>query len=135
MFFVVRSHDSFNFPLGLIKYIVIIMIIARYLTEKGEHTALYKINKNVCTVKTIKYCINIIVYSPLAPVSRRARARAHTHTHTHTYIHTHKDTHTHTHTHTQRHTHTHKHTHTHTQHINTHTHTHTHTTYTHTPAP
>ena len=26
MFFVVRSNDSFNFPLGLIKYIVIIVI-------------------------------------------------------------------------------------------------------------
>jgi len=27
MFFVVRSNDSFNFPLGLIKYIVIVIII------------------------------------------------------------------------------------------------------------
>ena len=92
MFFVVRSNDSFNFPLGLIKYIVIIMIIARYVTEKGEHTALYEINKNVCTVKTIKYCINTIVYSP------RARARAHTHTHTHTHTHYLSLSHTHTHT-------------------------------------
>ena len=25
MFFVVRSNDSFNFPLGLIKYIVIVI--------------------------------------------------------------------------------------------------------------
>ena len=27
MFFVVRSNDSFNFPLGLIKYIVIVIDI------------------------------------------------------------------------------------------------------------
>ena len=27
MFFVVRSNDSFNFPLGLIKYIVIVIIV------------------------------------------------------------------------------------------------------------
>ena len=27
MFFVVRSNDSFNFPLGLIKYIVIVVIV------------------------------------------------------------------------------------------------------------
>ena len=26
MFFVVRSNDSFNFPLGLIKYIVIVIV-------------------------------------------------------------------------------------------------------------
>ena len=26
MFFVVRSSDSFNFPLGLIKYIVIVIV-------------------------------------------------------------------------------------------------------------
>ena len=27
MFFVVRSNDSFNFPLGLIKYIIIVVIV------------------------------------------------------------------------------------------------------------
>ena len=27
MFFVARSNDSFNFPLGLIKYIVIVVIV------------------------------------------------------------------------------------------------------------
>ena len=27
MFFVVRSNDSFNFPLGLISYIVIVVIV------------------------------------------------------------------------------------------------------------
>ena len=27
MFFIVRSNDSFNFPLGLIKYIVIVVVI------------------------------------------------------------------------------------------------------------
>ena len=27
MFFVVRSNDSFNFPLGQIKYIVIVVIV------------------------------------------------------------------------------------------------------------
>ena len=27
MFFVVRSNDSFNFPLGLIKYIVIVIAL------------------------------------------------------------------------------------------------------------
>ena len=30
MFFVVRSNDSFNFPLGLIKYIVIITYLPPY---------------------------------------------------------------------------------------------------------
>ena len=32
MFFVVRSNDSFNFPLGLIKYIVIV-----YCTGKPQY--------------------------------------------------------------------------------------------------
>ena len=27
MFFVVRSNDSFNFPLGLVKYIVIVVVL------------------------------------------------------------------------------------------------------------
>ena len=27
MFFVVRSNDSFNFPLGLIKYMVIVIVL------------------------------------------------------------------------------------------------------------
>ena len=27
MFFVVQSNDSFNFPLGLIKYIVIVVVV------------------------------------------------------------------------------------------------------------
>ena len=32
MFFVVRSNDSFNFPLGLIKYMVIFVIVMMSLT-------------------------------------------------------------------------------------------------------
>ena len=32
MFFVVRSNDSFNFPLGLIKYIVIVVIVINVLS-------------------------------------------------------------------------------------------------------
>ena len=29
MFFIVRSNDSFNFPLGLIKYIVSVVVVVR----------------------------------------------------------------------------------------------------------
>ena len=33
MFFVVRSNDSFNFPLGLIKYIVIVIRMMMMITD------------------------------------------------------------------------------------------------------
>ena len=35
MFLVVRSNDSFNFPLGLIKYIVIVTCVASYLSNQS----------------------------------------------------------------------------------------------------
>ena len=37
MFFVVRSNDSFNFPLGVIKYIVIVVIVIVTNTLPFEH--------------------------------------------------------------------------------------------------
>ena len=42
MFFVVRSNDSFNFPLGLIKYVVIVVIIVIviYFTSSGSQVAM-----------------------------------------------------------------------------------------------
>ena len=36
MFFVVRSNDSFNFPLGLIKYIVIVMTDTSVVIRGGQ---------------------------------------------------------------------------------------------------
>ena len=33
MFFVVRSNDNFNFPLGLIKYIFIVIVIVHWLND------------------------------------------------------------------------------------------------------
>ena len=45
MFFVVRSNDSFNFPLGLIMYIVIIvpfyicLVNLRFLVKKASNMA------------------------------------------------------------------------------------------------
>ena len=41
MFFVVRSNDSFNFPLGLIKYIVIVIVVytgSRFIVSSEELT-------------------------------------------------------------------------------------------------
>ena len=39
MFFVVRSNDSFNFPLGLIKCIVIVVIVIYiYITRTTTRT-------------------------------------------------------------------------------------------------
>ena len=53
------------------KIVIIIAVISivPYLTDKGEHTTLYKINNNVCikTSQTMNYTV-IIMYS------------AHTHT-------------------------------------------------------
>ena len=40
MFFAVRSNDSFNFPLGLIKYIVIVIVIVCDLSSFGQHVFL-----------------------------------------------------------------------------------------------
>ena len=39
MFFVVRSNDSFNFPLGLIKYIVTVVVVTykRISKRQGHH--------------------------------------------------------------------------------------------------
>ena len=41
MFFVVRSNDSFNFPLGLIKYIVVVIAVRfedYFATSSGRTT-------------------------------------------------------------------------------------------------
>ena len=63
----------------IIIIITAVISIAPYFTDKGEFTALYKININVY-IKTSKviYYIAIIFYS------------SHTHTHTHTHIKTSK---------------------------------------------
>ena len=42
--------------------IIAVISIALYLTSKGEHTALYKVNKSV-SIKTSKTIIMIIFYS------------------------------------------------------------------------
>ena len=46
--------------------IIVVISLALYLTDKGEHTALYKINNKVY-IKTSKMinCIVIILYSHL----------------------------------------------------------------------
>ena len=69
--------------------VIVVISVEPCLTNKGEHTALYKISQNVY-IKTSKNnnCIVIILYCP-----------HNTHTHTYTHIHTHTHTYTHTHTH------------------------------------
>ena len=105
--------------------------IAQCLTDKGFHTALYKINIK-CRYKTSKIRYN---YSNPPPPTHthththtlthtHARARMHTHTHAHSLTHAAR-THIHTHTYARIHTRTHAYTHTHAR-IHTHTHTHTH---------
>ena len=60
---------------------IVIISIALYLPDKGEHTALYKINKGV-SIKTSEIMINIVIilYKFLAHHTC-------THTHTHTCMH------------------------------------------------
>ena len=71
----------------MIIIIIAFIAIAPYLIDKGDHTARYKINKNMCQ-KTSKiiYKHNIVFL-----------AHAHTHTHARTHARTHAHTHTHTH--------------------------------------
>ena len=45
MFFVVRSNDSFNFPLGLIKYIVIIVRDVEPRTATSTFTQLLSFDR------------------------------------------------------------------------------------------
>ena len=73
------------------RLIIAVISIAPYLTDKGGHIALYKINNNVYikTSKIINYVV-IILYS--------SHARAQTDTHTRTHARTHAQSHTHTHT-------------------------------------
>ena len=61
MFFVVRSNDSFNFPLGLIKYVVIV---------KSDHYFLLRINtvllycvalQSVVLYCTVLYCTGLFM--------------------------------------------------------------------------
>ena len=95
----------------LLLIITAVISIASYLTDKGEHTAFYKINNNVYikTSKIINYYIVLILYS-----SHTHHIRKHTHTHTHARTHTHTHSvslcvslsHTHTHTHKHAHAHT-----------------------------
>ena len=55
---------------------VVVVSIVPYLTDKGEHTPLYKIKKNV-NIKQHTY-ISIILFP---------QQNTHTHTHTHTQTH------------------------------------------------
>ena len=71
-------------------YVIAVISIAPYLTDKDEHIALYKINDNVY-IKTSHVCLY---------------ARTYAHTHTHTHLHTHARTHARTHAHTHTHTYT-----------------------------
>ena len=48
MFFVVRSNDSFNFPLGWIKYIVIVMVNLRMYIFIHSHLYIYV---NICVYR------------------------------------------------------------------------------------
>ena len=118
----------------------------RRAADKDEHSALYKINKNVhIQTSKIIYRRNIVYLEHHTRTHTHACTRACTHRHTHACMHTHARTYacthahiqpcaharTHTHTHTQAHTHmgtlmrTHTHAHAHTR-MHTHEHTHTH---------
>ena len=74
MFFVVRSNDSFNFPLGLIKYIVIVIV------HKNGHMDTYTGTDAWTHIRT----------------HRRMDCDIHTHTDAWTHIHTHRRMNTHT---------------------------------------
>ena len=73
--------------------IISFISIAPYLTDKGEHTALYKDKKNVYT-KTPK----IILYSHIV---LNTHTRTDARTHSRSYARTHACTHARTHAHTQ----------------------------------
>ena len=60
-----------------------VISITPYLTDQGEHTALYKINNNVhIKISKIINCVIIILYSSRAHTHTRAPAH---YTHKHTY--------------------------------------------------
>ena len=86
----------------------------RRAANKNEHSALYKINKNVhIQTSKIIYRRNIVYLEHHTRTHMHARTRAQTHTHA--CMHTHARTYARTHAHIQpcacAHTHTHKHTH------------------------
>ena len=70
--------------------LIVVISMARYLTDKGEHTALYKDKKNVYT-KTPK----IILYSHIV---LNTHTRTDARTHSRSYARTHACTHARTHT-------------------------------------
>ena len=59
-----------------------------YLTNKGEHTVLYKININAY-IKTQKQYVNIILYSLRTTPTKIIHQHSILFTHTHTYTHQH----------------------------------------------
>ena len=65
-----------------------------YHTDKGEHTALYKITtKQKIMHKTSRIIYNyIVLLAHYAPACSRMHTQTHTHTHTHTYTQTHTHT-------------------------------------------
>ena len=62
--------------------VIAVISIAPYLTDKGEHTSLYKINNNVYskTSKILNYVVIILHYTH---THTRARTHARTHTEAH----------------------------------------------------
>ena len=87
------SHQALHVSASTLRIIIIIIAvisIAPYLTDKGEHTTLYKNNYNVYikTSNIINYISHSIVFL----------ACTHTHTHTHAHARARASTHTHTHT-------------------------------------
>ena len=51
MFFIVRSNDSFNFPLGWIKYIVI--VVTNAIWQQAAHTT-YQLSSPSCSTRAIQ---------------------------------------------------------------------------------
>ena len=77
--------------------IIAVISVAPYLTDKGEHASLYKINDNtfIQISNIINYVVMILYTScALACTHTHTQARTHTHTHVHTCTHTHTHTHT-----------------------------------------
>ena len=72
---------------SLLLIIIEVIYIARYLTDKGEHTTLYKIKS---TYKIYTYKLELKKKTKTKMKFRRSMSHACSHTHTHTDAHTQK---------------------------------------------
>ena len=64
--------------------IIAVIFMAPCHTIKGEHTALYKINRNVyIKTSTNKYIVTMLYFSHPTPTHARTHIHMHMHTHTH----------------------------------------------------